>query len=129
MKILDDINVLFLKNRELIFFILETIKKCIPENRWDAFYNQINCINKVQWVLDKEVDLFYHRDCDLPPILNQKEEKIATVIIEDNKNKQYKIDIYVVEGKVFSLESNLPFRKLLVSDIKTIRVQCHTTLK
>jgi hypothetical protein len=80
-------------------------------------------------VLDKEVDLFYHKDCDLPSISNQKEYKIATVIIEDHNNKQYEIDVYVVEGKVFSLESNLPFRKLLVSDIKTISVQCHTTLK
>ena len=124
MKIFDKFDMFFLKNRKLIFFILEEIKQCISNNKWDVYYNQINCINKIQWVLDKEVDLFYYKDCDLSAILNQKEKRIATVTIQDNENKQYKIKVFALDGKIFSLEGDLPFRELLVSDIQSIHVQC-----
>ncbi len=125
MQFFDKFNTLFLKNRKLIFFILDEIKQCIPDNKWDTYYNQINCINKIQWVLNKEVDLYYdEKGCFSNIITDKKECKIATAVIYESKNKKYEINIYALNGKIFSLESNMPFRNLLVSNIQSIEIIC-----
>jgi len=123
MRILELINVYLLKNRKLIFFLLEEIKQCVPKNSWDTYYNQINCIQKIQWVLEKEVNLYYYKDCKDIKLFNQNEVQVATINIDAN-NKKYKIHIFALEGKIFSLESNMPFKKLLIRDIENIELQC-----
>ncbi len=123
MKIFELLDIYLFKNRKLIFFLLDEIKQCIPEKRWDTYYNQINCIQKIQWVLNKEVDLYYEKDCEDLKLFNQNEVQVATINIDTN-NVKYKIHIFAVEGKIFSLESNIPFRKLLIRDIENIEIQC-----
>jgi hypothetical protein len=123
MKILELINIYLLKNRELIFFLLEEIKQCIPQKSWDAYFNQINCIEKIQWVLGKEVDLYYHKDCKDIKLFNQNEVQVATINIDTN-NKRYRINVFALDGKIFSFESNIPFKRLLISDIKNIEIHC-----
>jgi hypothetical protein len=124
MKLFEKFNTIFLKNRMLIFFILDEIKQCVPQKKWDAYYEQINCINKVQWVLDKEADLYYDKNCFLKNVFDNHEEKIATVTVYDLENKQYILDVYTVNGKIFSIESAVAFRNLLISNIQTLEVKC-----
>lgn len=121
MRVFEVLEAYFFKNKKLIFFILEELKQCIPKEDWDAYYEQINCIQKIQWVLDKEVDLYYNSNCPHKKIFDQ--EKIATVII-DTKDITYKIYIFSINGKIFSFESNLPFRNILIQDINNLEIQC-----
>jgi len=123
MKIFELLDIYLLKNKRLIFFLLDEIKQCIPEKSWDVYYNQINCIQKIQWVLSKEVDLYYGEDCEDIKLFNQNEVQVATINIEAN-NIKYKIHVFAVGGKIFSFESTVPFRKLLIRDIEYIEIQC-----
>ena len=121
MRIFELLEVSLFKNRKLIFFLLDELKQCVPKRKWDEYYKQTNCIKKLQWVLDKEVDLYYDSECELKKIFNQ--EKIAMFFIEA-KNKKYKISVFSVDGKIFSFESSIPFRKLLINDIDNFEIQC-----
>jgi len=122
MKLFEKLKLFFSKNRKLIFYILDELRQCVPEKDWEAYYQQISCIEKIQWVLDKEVDLYYHSDCKDNKLFNK--EFTATVLIE-SKDKTYKIKIFAINGKIFSLESNIPFKKLRIQDVSALEIQCH----
>jgi hypothetical protein len=123
MKVFELLDVYLFKNRKLIFFLLDEIKQCIPEKRGDIYYNQINCIQKIQWVLNKEVDLYYEKDCEDVKLFNENEVQVATINIDANY-KHYKINVFALDGKIFSFESNIPFKELLIKDIENIKIKC-----
>jgi len=127
LKVTEIINVYLLNNKQLIYFLLQSIKDCIPEKYLDKYAKQIDCITKVQWVLGVEVDFFFENDetCKNNLIPEWEEEKkIAEIVITDINNKKYRLKFFVVKGHIFSIESNLPFRYLRVSQIKDLQVVC-----
>jgi hypothetical protein len=119
-------NIYILGNRELIFFLLQSILECIPEQLREKYAMQIDCINNIQWVLGVEVVFsFYDDNCRQYLISDWKDEKvIAKMIIEDKSGKKYRMKIFAVNGRIVSIESTLPFRYLKIDDIQDLQVIC-----
>lgn len=118
------IKKLFYKN-DIVFYFLDELRECIPKKYIDIYTQQINYIDKVIWVLNKEVDLFFSKD--YPISLNIKEfqeTQIAKISIEDIYAKRYKMKIYFVKGHIFSIESNIPFKGLLIDELKEVSIEC-----
>ena len=126
MNILDFYNLYIKNNKELIYFLLQSIKKCISNEHIDKYANQIECINKIQWVLDVEVDLYFDNNLCKKYLIHEWEQEkvIAKATIIDKNDKKYSLNFFVVNGRIFSIESNLPFRYLLVKNIKDFQVIC-----
>ena len=83
--------------------------------------------NKIQWVLDVEVNIYYDKSKLCKKYLIEKWKKeniIARTTIIDKDNKEYILNFFVINGQIFSIESNLPFKKLLVSNILSLKIEC-----
>ena len=113
------------KKNDIVYHILDEIKVCIPKEYLSMYAEQINYIDKIVWVLDKEVDLYFSKA--YPESLNiaqLTDTKISTVEITDLLGRKYKIQVYFVNGHIFSLESNLPFKGLLVDEVAEFTFVC-----
>ena len=120
---LDFVNLYVLRNKKLIYFLLQSIKDCIPKEYREKYALQIDCISTIQWVLDIEVDLYCDDSVNTYLIPEWEEEKtIAKVIIADKEGKTYMLNFFVVNGRIFSIESNLPFRYLKIDHIHDLQV-------
>lgn len=114
-----------LYKNNIVFYFLDELRKCIPKKYIEIYTQQVNYIDKIVWVLDREVDLFFSKD--YPSSLNIEEfqeTKIAEFNILDIDEKKYKIKIYFVKGRIFSIESNLPFKGLLIDELKDVSLKC-----
>jgi len=119
----DFFNLYVLRNQKLIYFLLQSIKDCIPEEYREKYALQIDYISKIQWVLDVEVDLYCDDNVNTYLIPEWEEEKtIAKVIITDQEGKTYRLNFFVVSGRIFSIESNLSFRYLKIDHIQDLQV-------
>ncbi len=126
------LNLYLLKNRELVYFLLQSIKDCILEEHREKYALQLECINKIQWALDVEADLYFDNGtlCKEHLIAEWEREKIvAKAILVDENDKKYRLDFTVVNGRIFSIEGALPFRYLQVGKIRDIRVVCSEQLQ
>lgn len=126
-NILNFFNLYLLQNKKLIYYLLQNIKDCIPKEYMEKYALQIDCINKIQWVLNIEVDLYFEENklCKDYKIKEWEREKIiAKAVIVDKNDKIYRFVFYAVNGRIFSIESNLPFRDLLVENIKDLQIFC-----
>jgi len=115
----------FVYKNDLVLHILDEIQQCIAQEYLDKYIEQITYIDKFSWVLNKEVNLYFSQT--MPDSLNIKlyqERRIANLIMTDIFDKTYKMKIYFVHGHIFSLESNLPFKGLLIEEIKDISIIC-----
>ena len=126
MRFLDLYDLYFAGNKKLIYFLLQSIIECIPERFRDKYYKQIDCINKIQWVLDVEADLYLDSSSICKgSLINEWEEKVlAEIFIKDKAGKNYKLKVYAVNGHVFSIEGNLPFKYVTIDDIADLDVKC-----
>ena len=127
MNLFNFFNLYLLQNKKLIYYLLQSIKDCIPEEHKDKYALQLDCINKIQWVLDVEVDLYFDdsSECQANLIPEwEREEIIATMIVVDYNNKKYRLSFFVLNGRIFSIESNFPFRYLEKDQIKDIQIEC-----
>lgn len=119
----DFFNLYVLRNQKLIYFLLQSIKDYIPEEYREKYALQIDCISKIQWVLDVEVNLYCDDSVNAYLIPEWEEEKtIVKVIITDQEGKTYRLNFFVVSGQIFSIESNLPFRYLKIDHIHDLQV-------
>ena len=127
MKPTTFLNLYMLKNKKLIYYLLQSIKDCMPEEYREKYVLQVDCIDKIQWVLDVEVDLYFDDGaCQVYLIPEwEREEIIATAIIVDRNNKKYRLGFFVVNGRIFSIESNVPFRYLEIDQIEDMQIQCN----
>jgi len=124
MSIIKKIFKIFKKN-DIVYHILDEIRICIPEKYLSIYGEQINYIDKIIWVLDKEVDLYFSKDYPLSLNIEQFDEtKISNVNITDIFGKKYIIQVYFVNGHIFSLESNLPFKGLMINEIQEMKFHC-----
>ena len=106
--------------------MLQSIQVCIPEEYRENYVLQIDCIDTIQWVLDVEVDLYFGDGACHAYLISEWERKeiIATVTMVDRNNKKYRLSFFVVNGRIFSLGSNLPFRYLEIDQIKDMQIEC-----
>lgn len=126
MKAATFLSLYLLKNKKLIYYLLQSVKDCMPEEYREKYALQIDCIDKIQWVLDVEVDLYFDDTCQEYLISAWKrEEIIARVIIVDCNNKKYRLSFFVVNGRIFSIESNVPFRYLEIDQIEDMQIECN----
>jgi len=126
-KIMELFNLYVLKNSNLIYFLLQSIKDCIPKEHREKYAIQIDCISNIQWVLKVEVNFYLDKDTSCKKSIISKwdnEQKIAKANIVDMDGKKYTLNFFVVGGRIFSIESNLPFRYLRVSQIKDLQIKC-----
>ena len=92
----------------------------------------MECIDKIQWVLDVEADLYFDngslcKDYLIPEW--EQENIIAKAVLIDENDKKYRLDFSVVNGRIFSIEGTLPFRYLEVGQIRDIRILCSEQLQ
>ena len=130
MKAANFLNLYLLKNKKLVYYLLQSIKDCMPEEYREKYALQVDCINRIQWVLDVEVDLYFddNGECQAHLVPEwEREEIIATVIIVDHNNKKYRLSFFVVNGRIFSIESNVPFRYLEIDHITDLQILCDTS--
>ena len=128
MNVFDFFNLYLLENKKLIYFLLQSIKDCIPKEYREKYVLQLDCINKIQWVLDVEANLYFDNDNLCKEYLISKweqEKKIAEIVLTVQSNKKYIVNFFVVNGRIFSIESNLPFRYLKLSQIQDIEILCN----
>lgn len=124
MSIIKKIFKIFKKN-DIVYHILDEIKICIPEEYLSKYIEQINYIDKIIWILNKEVTLYFSNDYQKSLNIKEFDEiEIAELKITDVLDKKYIIKIYFVNGHIFSLESNLPFKGLLITEIKEMILNC-----
>jgi len=127
MNLFNIFNLYLRQNKKLIYYLLQSIKDCIPQEHKDKYALQLDCINKIQWVLDVEVDLYFDNGslCKDYLIPEWEQEKIiANAVLIDENDKKYRLDFSVVNGRIFSIECNLPFRHLELNQIKDIQIFC-----
>jgi hypothetical protein len=113
------------KNVKLVDRLLRAVAECVPQRHRERYEAQLGCKKRPVWVLETEVDLRYPKgSCDEQAVDEWRETKLAEVVVEDSAGRIYRLSFYAVGGKIFSIEGNLPFKKLRVEDIKRMQVEC-----
>lgn len=118
---------LFKNEDDLVYFLLQSLIECIPERHLDAVAVQVDGCIDVEWVGADEVVFGYDDDdyCRERLIDEWKERRmIAKIEAVGPDGRSIKLEVWVAEGRLWSIKGDGAFRGLKETDLFDLRVVC-----